>query len=106
MLEEVVSLTEQMSKLSDDEELSSSAPALDRLKMTVIKTPRNEKSECFISLFYILENGEKEWSVDIYPQTMIECLESANYARWGWLEHIRKEKRYIDLIDRLKAVVF
>ena len=106
LLEEVVSLTEKISKMSDDEELSCVAPALDRLKMKVVKTPRNEKSECFISLFYILENGEKEWSVDIYPQTMIECLESANYARWGWLDHIRKEKRYIDLIDRLKAVVF
>ena len=106
VLEEVVSLTEQMSKLSDDEELSCSAPALDRLKMTVIKTPKSEKSECYISLFYILESGEKEWAVDIYPQTMIECLEIAQYARWGWLDPIRKEKRYNDLIDRLKSVAF
>lgn len=106
LLEEVVSLTEKISKMSDDEELSCVAPALDRLKMKVVKTPRNEKSECFISLFYILESGEKEWAVDIYPQTMIECLEIAQYARWGWLDLIRKEKRYIDLIGRLKAVVF
>ena len=106
LLEEVVSLTEKISKMSDDEELSCVAPALDRLKMKVVKTPRNEKSECFISLFYILESGEKECAVDIYPQTMIECLEIAQYARWGWLDLIRKEKRYIDLIDRLKAVVF
>ena len=57
-------------------------------------------------MFYILESGEKEWAVDIYPQTMIECLEIAQYARWGWLDPIRKEKCYNDLIDRLKSVAF
>ena len=106
LLDEVVSLMEQLSRLPDNTELNCSAPALDRLKMTVIKTPKREKSECYISLFYILESGEKEWAVDIYPQTMIECLEIAQYARWGWLDPIRKEKRYNDLIDRLKSVAF
>ena len=53
-------------------------------------------------MLYKLENDEEESAIAIFPQSIIECLEVAEYARWGWLKPIRKEKRFIDIIDRLK----
>ena len=106
LLDEVISFMEQLSRLPDNTELKCSAPALDRLKMTIKRISKTEKTESHISLFYKLENNEEEPAVAIFPQSLIECLEVAEYARWGWLNPIRKERRFIDLIDRLKKVVF
>lgn len=106
VLEETVSLIEQLSHLPDNADLNCSAPALDRLKMEIKRIPKTEKTESYISLFYKLENGDYEEAASIFPQSIIECLEVAEYARWGWLDPIRKENRYNDLISRLKAVAF
>ena len=106
ILEEVASLIKQLSLLPDGAELNCSAPALDRLKMTFKRIPKTEKAESYVSLLYKLENDEEESAIAIFPQSIIECLEVAEYARWGWLKPIRKEKRFIDIIERLKKIVF
>ena len=98
---------EQLSLLPDNVELSCSAPALDKLRMTIKRTPKAEKAESFITLSYKSENIEEATKIStIYPQSIIECLEEADYARWGWLDPIRKEKRFVDIIDRLKNISF
>ena len=102
ILEEIASLMEQLSFLPDGAELNCAAPALDKLKMTFKRIPKTEKTESYISLFYKLENDDKEEAVAIFPTSIIECLEVAEYARWGWLNPIRNEKRFIDIIERLK----
>ena len=106
ILEETVSLIEQLSHLPDNAELNCSAPALGRLKMEIKRIPKTEKNKSYISLFYKLENDDEEEAVTIFPQSIIECLEVAEYARWGWLKPIRKEKRFINIIERLKKIVF
>ena len=97
---------ERLSSLPDGAELSCAAPALDQLKITFKRIPKTEKAESYISLLYKLENDEEESAIAIFPQSIIECLEVAEYARWGWLKPIRKEKRFVDIIDRLKKIVF
>ena len=107
ILEDIASLMEQLSLLPDNAELSCSAPALDKLRMTIKRIPKTEKSESFITWSYKSENIKEATEISaIYPQSIIECLEEADYARWGWLEPIRKEKRFVDIIDRLKKIVF
>lgn len=106
ILEEIASLMGQLSLLPDGAELTCSAPALDRLKMTFKHIPKTGKNKSYISLFYKLENDDYEEAVSIFPQSIIECLEIAEYARWGWLNPIRKENRFIDIIGRLKKLVF
>ena len=107
ILEETVSLIEQLSHLPNNAELNCSAPALSRLKMEVKRIPKTEKNKSYISLLYKLENDDDDdEAVTIFPQSIIECLEVAEYARWGWLNPIRKENRFIGLIDRLKKVIF
>ena len=106
ILEEIASLIKQLSLLPDGAELNCSAPALNRLKMTFKRIPKTEKTESYISLLYKLENDEDESAIAIFPQSIIECLEVAEYARWGWLKPIRKEKRFINIIERLKKIVF
>ena len=107
ILEDIASLMEQLSLLPDNAELSCSAPALDKLRMTIKRIPKAEKAESFITLSYKSENIKEATEISaIYPQSIIECLEEADYARWGWLEPIRKEKRFVDIIDRLKKIVF
>ena len=107
ILEDIASLMEQLSLLPDNAELSCSAPALDKLRMTIKRIPKTEKSESFITWSYKSENIKEATEISaIYPQSIIECLEEADYARWGWLKPIRKEKRFIDIIDRLKRLSF
>ena len=101
-LEDVISLLVQILQLPNGTELTARSPALDQLKISIKKTPRTERTEELISLLYSLENGEKELAADIFPQSILKCLETAQYARWEWLTPIRKEERFVALLDKLK----
>ena len=103
VLEDIISLIEQIISMPDGTQLGCTSPALDVLKITV----KNEEGGKILgrgkSLYYALENGETELSSQIFPQSELECLTTADYARWGWLNPIRQEERFIHLIQRLKA---
>ncbi len=105
VLEDVVGLIEMVMKLPDGAELSCRAPALQTLRVIAKDRKTNELGPEKI-LYYILENGgEEEFDLNIFPQSAAECLETADYSRWAWLEPIRKEKRFARILERLMASI-
>ncbi len=105
VLEDVVTLTEQIMHLPDNAELGCSSPALGTFKV-IIKNENNGSLGRGKTWCYRLENGEIEIAeyTFLYLDTMIECLNEANYARWGWLAPVRGEERFVKLIERLKIL--
>jgi len=57
------------------------------------------------SLAYTLEHGQLEVFAEIFPKCEIECLAEAEYARWGWLNELRKEEHFTNLVKRLKEKI-
>ena len=43
--------------------------------------------------------------IEIFPKSELECLATAEYARWGWLTPIRKEERFAKLIQRIEKII-
>lgn len=104
VLEDVVGLIEAVMKLPDGAALSCQAPALQTLRV-IVKDRKTNKLGPGKIMYYILENGEEEeFAVNIFPQTQAESLTTADYSRWVWLEPIRKEQRFADILGRLNAV--
>lgn len=104
-LEDVVGLIEAVMRLHDGAALSCQAPALQTLRV-IAKDQKTDKLGPAKIMHYILENGgEEEFTLNIFPQSVAECLETADYSRWAWLKPIRKEKRFTDILERLNAIV-
>lgn len=92
-------------RLPDGAALSCQAPALQTLRV-IAKDQKTDKLGPAKIMHYILENdGEEEFTLNIFPQSVAECLETADYSRWVWLKPIRKEKRFTDILERLNAIV-
>lgn len=51
------------------------------------------------------ENGQKTRVETLFPQSDWECLTTADFARWGWLNQIRQDERFMKLADRIKALL-
>ena len=105
VLEDVIWLAEKLYKLPNEAELGCSSPALNTFKVII----KDEKygslaGKCWC---FKLENGEIETSEHIftYFDSIKECLADAEYSRWGWISPIRKEDRFIKLIERLDALL-
>ena len=102
VLEDIVELLEKVMALPDDAELSCLSFALSGLKIIV----KSESSFGDLGkgklLFYRLENGETEEFEQIFPKDALACLKTAKYARWGWLEPIRKETKFCELMKRIE----
>lgn len=103
VLEDIVELTESVMTLPDGSEVGCKSPALNTLRLRIEcsyhKTVGNSTG-----LYYTLENGEIDFYGSIEPKWMYECLYITNYNRWSWLRDIRKEHRYIDLVERLEKL--
>lgn len=105
VLEDVITLIEKIMAMPDGTELHSTSPALDVLK-AIVNTEANSGSLGIgKSLTYTLENGESEVFAEIFPKSEMECLANAEYARWGWLNDLRKEERFVKLIQRLEKII-
>lgn len=102
ILEDIVTLVENIMELPDGAEIGCTSPALNNLRLIVSK--KDGKAGPRKQLFYILENGETEFLHTIRPGFEYELLSSADFSRWSWLHDIRKEQRFIDLVDRLKVL--
>ena len=102
VLEDIVSLMEQIIAMPDGAKLSCSSPALNILVVTLKNEESRDGSICGKSLYYTLENGKNAFFDKILPQDEIELLTTADYARWGWLKDIRKDDRFVKLIQRFK----
>lgn len=105
VLEDIVSLMENIMSMSDGEKLCSLSPALDVLTVTVKNVENCGRLGRGKSLWYTLENNESEMCMEIFPKSELECLATAKYARWGWLESIRKEERFTKLLLRIEKII-
>lgn len=101
MLEDTVSLIEKIMEMNN-EKLISTSPALSDLSVMVTEENFGSKSGRVKGFNIVLEDGSTDFYESIFINSLIECLESAEYARWGWLNPVRNEERFIILIDRLK----
>lgn len=103
VLEDIVELTETIMALPDDAEIGCKSPALNTLRLSIehayYKTYGNSTA-----FYYTLENRERDFYGSIDPKWMYECLYINNNSRWSWLQDIRKEQKYIDLVARLKVL--
>lgn len=103
VLDDIVTLTENIMALPDDTEIGCKSPALNTLQLSIEhayhKTVGNSTA-----FYYTLENRESDFYGSIEPKMMYECLYTANYHRWNWLRDIRKEQRFIDTMERLKKL--
>lgn len=104
VLEDVISLMEDVWAMADGAKLHCSSPSLNTLAVTVHKKQMG-KLDTAMTLTYHTENGDEEEFAVIAPQTGLDCLTNADYARWGWLAPIRKDKRFVDLMERLKTLL-
>ena len=103
VLEDIVELTESVMTLPEGAEIGCKSPALNTLQLSIehgcYKTYGNSTA-----FYYTLENGESDFYGSIEPMWIYECLYLNNNSRWSWLQDIRKEQKYIDLVDRLKVL--
>lgn len=106
VLEDVIKLMEKIMDMPDGTELYCTSPALDVLKATVHSGDNLGSLGSRKTLAYTLENGQFEVFAEIFPKCEIECLADAEYARWGWLNKLRKEERFINLIRRLEEKIY
>ena len=104
VLEDTVSLIESVMATLDGAVLRCTSPVLNTLRITV-KSHTADNIGRTKSLYYTLENGELECFGQLCPQMELECLTAANYARWGWLESIRLEERFLALAERVKKLI-
>lgn len=104
VLDDVISLLEAVWKAADGTELHCSSPSLNTLGVTLHKKPIGKLGTA-ITLSYRTEKGDEEEFAIIAPKAEFDCLANADYARWGWLAPIRKDKRFVDLMERLKALL-
>lgn len=105
VLEDIVTLIEKIIAMPDGAKLCCTSPALDLLTVTVKSEEYGDRLGCGKTLWYILESGESEMCIEIFPKTELECLATAEYARWGWLNDLRKEERFANLIQRLEKII-
>ncbi len=104
VLEDIVCLMEAIAAMPDGTELRCTSPALNTLTVT-IKEEQGGRLGRVKTLYYTTESGQQERCDEIVPKIILECLESADYARFGWLDTIRSEKRFKELIARLKTLL-
>lgn len=101
VLEDIIELTQCIMNLPDGTEIGCNSPALNTLKLRVEHAYHHTIGNS--SGFYCtLENGESEFYGSIDPNEMYEWLYLADHHRWRWLQDIRKEEKYIDLVGQLK----
>lgn len=103
VLEDIVELIETIMALPDGTELSCKSPALNTLQLSVehayYKTVGNSTG-----FYYTLENGECAFYGSVDPKWIYECLNSTDSSRWNWLLNIRKEHKYMNLMERLQVL--
>lgn len=105
VLDDIIQLIEQLLSMPDGSKLRSTSPALNILEVTIKANENGDSSGCRKYLLYTLENGEQEMFGEIFPQSELECLTTAEYARWGWLHQLRKEEHFLELIERLSKTI-
>lgn len=103
VLEDIVTLTEDIMKLPSNAEIGCKAPALSTLRVSTDCGYYNKLGNS-VSLYYTLENGETDFCGSIEPKCMYECLCINDFSRWSWLRDIRKEQKFIDLVERLNRL--
>lgn len=103
ILNDVVELTENIMTLADGTEIGCQSPSLNTLHLIVEHT-YHKKIGNSAGFYYSLENGESDFYGSIEPDMLYGCLYTADCHRWSWLKEIRKEPRYIELVNRLKIL--
>ena len=105
VLEDVITLMEKILDMPEGTELYCASPALNVMKAVVRSEDYSASLGRGKTLAYTLENGQYEIFAEIFPKSEIECLAEAEYARWGWLNEIRKEEHFVELLHRLEKKV-
>ena len=103
VLKDVVELTENIMALPDGTEIGCKSPALNTLHL-IVEHAYHKKIGNSAGFYCTLENGESDFYGSIEPDMLYDCLYTAELNRWSWLQDIRKEQRFIDLVERLKAL--
>jgi len=101
VLEDIIRLTKTITNLPDGTEIGCNSPALNTLKLSIEHVYHHTVGNS-TGFYCTLENGDSEFYGSIDPKKMYEWLYLADYHRWSWLQDIRKEEQYIDLVEQLK----
>ncbi len=102
VIEDIITLTEQIMAMPDKSELTCNSPALDSLKVIVKAQDKVDKAGQGKTLLYSLENGETEKFQQITPEWELECLSKHDFGIWSWLDLIRSEDRFVKLMAYLE----
>ena len=102
-LENIVELTETIMALPDGTEIGCKSPALNTLKLSIEHAYHHTIGNS-TGFYYTLENGDTDFYGSIEPKWIYESLYLANHHRWSWLCDIRKEQKFIDLMERLQKL--
>ncbi len=103
VLEDIVMLTEKIMALPDGTDIGCNSPALSSLRLSIEHAYHHTIGNS-TAFYYTLENGESDFYGSIEPKWMYEYLYIHNGSRWSWLQDIRKDQKYIDLVERLKVL--
>ncbi len=103
VLEDIVTLTEGIMALPDGTEVGCKSPALNTLKLSIERAYHHTVGNS-TGFYYTLENGESDFYGSVEPKWIYECLYIADFHRWSWLCHIRKEPKFINLVQRLEKL--
>lgn len=103
VLKDVVELTENIMALPDGTEIGCQSPSLNTLRL-IIEHTYHKKIGNSTGFYCTLENEESDFCGSIEPNMLYDCLYNADRYRWIWLQEIRKEPRYIELVNRLKVL--
>lgn len=103
VLEDIVELAETVMTLPDGAEIGCKSPALNTLHLSLDRGYHDTIGN-YCSLYYTLENDDTDFYGSIEPRFMYECLYLNDFSRWTWLNDIRKEQRYIGLMEHLKIL--
>lgn len=103
VLEDIVELTETIMALPNGTEIGCKSPALSTLHLSLVRGYYDTiGNSC--SLYCTLENGDTDFYGSVETKWMYECLYLNDFSRWTWLQEIRKEQKFVDLVQRLKEL--
>lgn len=103
VLEDIIELTKNVMAFPNGTEIGCKSPVLNTFQFRIEHSyhPTIGNSAGF---YYTSNAGADDFYGSIDPKLMYEWLYTADHHRWSWLKDIRKEQRFINLVEQLKEL--